>query len=96
MLKPGGYLEITDPDPMRSKGQVGVEKFDTITCGHNGELIKVPANCPAHEMPFALCWSCRRHICLKCDAEMAKTLKCVVLEKRLEEIEARDRLANSR
>jgi len=92
MHKPGGYLEIFDPDPAKGLGQQGMVKMDTVTCGHRGEIVQVPPNCPAHEMPYAQCWSCRRFICLRCDDEMHKTLKCVVIEKRMEAIEARERL----
>jgi len=82
-----GYLEVTDPD----KGREHVQKFATITCGHRGELVRVPPNCKPEAMPYALCWGCRRNICLKCDAELNRTNKCVVIEQHLEEMEARER-----
>jgi hypothetical protein len=95
MFKPGGYLEINDPDPAKGLGQKAKQEYDTVTCGHNGEIVKVPANCPAHALPYAMCWGCRRYICLKCDAELSRTLKCDVIEKKLERMEARDRFRDS-
>lgn len=91
MLKPGGYLISTDPDPTKSQGQTAVVEKDTITCGHCNAVVIVPAMCAAHEMTYALCWGCRRNICLKCDAERARTLKCDVIEDKLERWEASDR-----
>jgi len=37
-------------------------------------------------MPYALCWGCRRHICLKCDAERIRTGKCDVIENKLDRL----------
>lgn len=91
MRNPGGFLEITDPDPHKGAGQVAKQEMDTITCGHRGEIVKVPANCPANAMPFVMCWGCRRFICLKCDAERARTLKCDVIENWLEREEDKAR-----
>lgn len=92
MLRPGGYLITTDPDPTKSQGQKATVEFDTITCGHCSRLVPVPALCKPEDMPFALCWGCRRHICRQCDAERARTLTCDVIENKLERMEARDRL----
>ncbi len=91
MLKPGGYFISTDPDPRKGTGQTAVVERDSITCGHCNCIVLVKPMCPAHEMPFALCWGCRRHICLKCDVERARTLKCDVIENKLERWEASDR-----
>lgn len=88
MRREGGYLITTDPDPTKSKGQKAVVEMSTITCGHNGELVKVPAMCKPEDMPYAICWGCRRFICLKCDAEMRRTMKCDVIENKLEREEA--------
>lgn len=79
-----GYLVTTDPDPTKSHGQQAVVEHSTITCGHCNAIVSVPANCPAHAMPYALCWGCRRNICAGCDAERARTLTCDVIEKKLE------------
>jgi hypothetical protein len=90
--QPHGYLVSNDPDPTKSKGQKAVEEFHTITCGHGGELVRVPAMCKPQDMPYALCWGCRRNICLKCADEMDRTGKCDVIENKLERIEAGNRM----
>lgn len=87
----GGYLAISDPDPTKSKGQKALSEFSTITCGHNGELVAVPAMCKPEAMPYELCWGCRRFICRKCAAEMHRTLKCDVIENKLEREEEKNR-----
>jgi hypothetical protein len=92
MLKPGGYLITCDPDPTKSRGQQAVVENDTTTCRHCGCLIKVPPLCKPQDMPYSLCWGCRGNICLKCDGEMARTMTCDNIEKKLERAEARDRL----
>lgn len=92
MLKEGGYLVTFDPDPHKSRGQKAKVEMSTITCGHNGELVLVPALCKPEDMPYELCWGCRRFICRKCAAEMARTLKCDVIENKLERAEASSRL----
>lgn len=86
-----GYLVTSDPDPTKSRGQQALVEQSTVTCGHCTKLVPVPANCPAHAMPYALCWGCRRNICLACDEERARTLTCDVIENKLERWEARDR-----
>lgn len=92
MLRPGGYFVSTDPDPTKSQGQTAVTEKDTITCGHCNGLVLVPAMCKPEDMPYALCWGCRRHICLACDEIRTRTLKCDVIENKLERWEASDRL----
>ena len=91
MLKPGGYFISTDPDPRKGTGQTAVVERDSVTCGHCNRIVLVKPMCQAHEMTYALCWGCRRNICLACDAERAKTLTCDVIEKKLERWEAADR-----
>lgn len=93
MLKPGGYLITTDPDPTKSKGQKAVVEQDSVTCGHCSRIVTVPAMCAPNDMPYALCWGCRRNICLKCDDERIRTMRCDVIEKKLERWEAGERLA---
>lgn len=95
MLREGGYLVTSDPDPTKSKGQKSVVEMSTITCGHGGELVAVRALCKPEDMPFEICWVCRRFICRKCAAEMHRTLKCDVIEKKLEREEASARLARA-
>lgn len=95
VFKAHGYLVTSDPDPTKSKGQQAVQEWDTITCGHNGELVRVPPLCKPEDMPYALCWGCRRNICLRCAVEMDRTMKCDVIEAKLERMEAADRLLRS-
>lgn len=91
MRNPGGYFISTDPDPRKGTGQTAVIERDSITCGHGGEIVLVPPLCKPEDMPYAICWTCRRFICLKCDAERVKTLTCDVIENKIERMEAKDR-----
>jgi hypothetical protein len=91
MLRPGGYFVSTDPDPTKSRGQSAVVESDSITCGHCNRIVLVPPMCKPQDMTYALCWGCRRHICLACDTERARTMTCDVIEKKLERWEANDR-----
>lgn len=99
MLKPGGYFISTDPDPRKGTGQTAVIEMDSVTCGHGGapgkplcgKIILVPPLCKPEDMPFEQCWGCRRYICRDCAAEMHRTLKCDVIENKIERIEAADR-----
>lgn len=72
-----GYAIITSPDGP-------AVEFDTFTCGHNNELVRVKVG-TVNEAP--VCLSCMRRICLKCQREANRTLKCVPFEKKLELIE---------
>jgi hypothetical protein len=85
MLRPGGYLITTDPDPTKSKGQKAVVECDTFTCGHCNSIVKVPPLCAANEMPGGQCYGCQRLICPKCVAIDG----CDVIENKLEREEAR-------
>jgi hypothetical protein len=87
-----GYLVTSDPDPTKSRGQQALDEKSTITCGHCGSLVPVPAMCKPEDMPYALCWGCRRNICLKCDDERVRTMRCDVIENKLERWEAADLL----
>jgi hypothetical protein len=88
--KPQGYLLVTDPDPTKSKGQRATAEFITQTCGHCGSLVRVDLSAP--EPPTELCYGCRRNICKSCVQERATTMRCDVIENKLERWEARDRL----
>lgn len=88
--RPQGYLVSTDPDPTKSKGQVAVQEYATLTCGHCGALVKVDLKAP--EPPTELCYGCQRNICPRCVALRASTMKCDVIESKLERWENRDRL----
>jgi hypothetical protein len=90
--QPHGYLVSTDPDPIKSKGQRAVVEQNTLTCGHCGSLVVVPAMCKPEDMPYDLCWGCRRNICAKCTGIRNQTLKCDVIENKLERMEASARL----
>lgn len=87
--KPQGYLLITDPDPTKSRSQQAVQEYITQTCGHCGALVTVDLR--AAEPPTELCYGCQRNICKKCVAERAQTMRCDVIENKLERWEARDR-----
>ena len=93
--QPHGYFVSSDPDPTKSKGQKAVVEMNSVTCGHCGSLNLVRAMCPPEEIPYTQCYGCRRNICLKCAAEMDRTLKCDVIEKKLERWEAGERLLRS-
>lgn len=86
--QPHGYLVSSDPDPTKSKGQQAVVEHSTVTCGHCGSLVQVPAMCKPEDMPYALCWGCRRNICLKCDDERIRTMRCDTIDQKLERWEA--------
>lgn len=88
--RPQGFLEITDPDPTKSKGQKAKQEFATITCGHLGELVCVDLSAP--EPPTERCRGCGRNICKPCAAEMYRTGKCVTIERNLERWEAGESL----
>lgn len=92
MRNPGGYFISTDPDPRKGTGQTAVVERDSITCGHGGEIVLVPPMCKPEDMPYETCWGCRRFICRNCGAEMHRTMKCDVIENKLERWEASDRL----
>jgi hypothetical protein len=77
MLRPQGYAITTEP------GKPDVEE-DTITCGHCNGISFVPAGC----QPADTCRMCMRYICEAC----VKLARCDPFEKKLERIEARDRL----
>jgi hypothetical protein len=88
-FKPQGYLLTTDPDPTKSKGQQAIIERATISCGHCNCLVVIDLKAP--EPPTELCYGCQRNICRKCIAERATTLKCDVIEKKLERWESKQR-----
>lgn len=87
--QPQGYLVISDPDPTKSKGQQAVTEYATISCGHCNCLVMVDLKAP--EPPTELCHGCSRNICMACVRERRNTMKCDVIERKLERWEARDR-----
>jgi hypothetical protein len=88
---PQGYFVSSDPDPAKGMGQQAVVEKSSVTCGHCCRIVLVPPMCKPEDTPYALCWGCRRNICLACDEERARTLTCDVIEKKLERWEAKDR-----
>ena len=72
-----GHIERTD-----QYGNVLVE--DTLTCAHCNRLYPKPK--PSDQ--FGFCHMCFKPVCLKC----GKLDRCDPFEKKLERMEARDRL----
>lgn len=80
MRNPGGYATIVNPDGH-------VEETDTFTCTHCNQVVFVkPATDPTEMGGF--CLSCMRHICGPC----ADLGRCTPFEKKIEQMEARERL----
>lgn len=77
-----GYATISHPD-----GQV--KEIDTFTCCHCNEVVFVRERCDPIELG-GFCTLCMKHTCPKCS-----TQSCTPFEKRLEEMERRDRLLRS-
>ena len=77
MLRPQGWACATGPDQH-------VER-DTITCAHCNaiQVVEPPPAVPKS----GFCRLCMKHICSRCIDKA-----CLPFEKRLERIEARDRL----
>lgn len=80
MLKALGYGAIS------RDGQV-VEEFDTFTCAHGNEIVRVAPGMAA-QAPF--CRSCMKHICLKCQG-LARVHGCVPTELMIMNMERRRR-----
>lgn len=91
MLRPQGYVSV-----------VGFSQIehDTITCGHCNQIVLVKPgsastvyvlpqmDAPPKEEPGAMCRQCMRPVCLTCHAHG----RCLPLELRIEQMEARGRL----
>lgn len=76
-----GYAVITDPT-------APVVERDTFTCGHCCRVVIVdPGRDPSTYGGW--CGGCTALICPRCEAEKVRTLKCVPLEARLAQQEAR-------
>lgn len=76
-----GTILITDPD-------APVVECDTFTCGHCCQIVAVdPRQDPTTYGGW--CGGCGKLICPRCEAEKVRTLKCVPLEARLAQAEAR-------
>lgn len=80
MLRPQGYGVTTDP-------VAGITEEDTYTCGHCNAVVFVKAKCAALEAPCP-CRMCMRFCCPGCLARGG----CDPFEKKMERLEARDRM----
>lgn len=91
-----GYLVVTDPHaPLRER--------DTLACRHCQRVIEVKPGTAAtvylipdargayHEESGAFCRNCMGPVCLPCDVDG----RCLPFERRLEQMEARDRLVRA-
>ena len=87
MRNPGGYGVIIDPDK-------GLTEFDTITCNHCQRIVHVGAGQDPSTIG-GFCLICMKHICEYCQGRMAQGFGCVPWEKKMEQIEARDRARKS-
>lgn len=94
MRRPGGYVQVINPepgilrldDPLARVEQTsqGVIEFDTFTCGHCGGVRHVKAK-ERPEDTGGLCKQCMKLICPHC----LETGRCDPLEKKLERAERR-------
>lgn len=82
-LKPQGYACISDPEE-------GVRECDTMTCAHCNRVTHIKPTMRPEDMG-GFCRMCMKPICVKCTDEGS----CTPFEKRLEEIEERDRIRRS-
>jgi hypothetical protein len=73
-----GFVEISGPN--------GVEEYETFTCGHGGEIVKVPHKAPPEQLG-GICKVCMSMVCAKC----LETGKCDPLEEKMKRIEDRAR-----
>lgn len=87
MRNPGGYGIIIDP-------VFGVSEFDTITCSHCQTIVRVDAGHDPADIG-AFCTICAKHICGPCHESMSRGNGCIPWEKKMEQIEARDRARKS-
>lgn len=78
MRNPGGYALIVGPE--------GVVEMDTFTCGHKNHVVHVPPGIDV-DLISAICFVCRKRICMSCERERQRTLRCLTFEKRLEIME---------
>ena len=81
MLRPGGYLHSFG-------GDLPEQENDTFTCKHCNRVVIVKLRCDPADMG-GRCFNCDGLICPRCVGK-----GCTPFEKRLEQIERRDRLYN--
>jgi len=77
--------------PVQHKGYVrsGRIECDVMGCSHCSASIVIPPN---QTTRLDRCGACDRTICARCAEEMARSLKCVTWEARLERLESRGRM----
>ena len=83
MLKPGGYAFSFDVIGVR-------QEADTFTCHHCNTIVVVKPKCDPCDLG-GMCRICEKMICPSC----VDIGKCDPFEKKLERIEARDRILRS-
>ena len=72
-------------------GPHGVHEITTLTCGHCNRVFPVAASAgPTQCDPGGFCRVCMHVICSACCGQTCRTI-----ERRLEEMEARDRVARA-
>jgi hypothetical protein len=97
MRNPGGYAIITSPDSQTvnfdrrrcENVSAGTYETDTFTCCHCNRVIHVKPRTPMDEFG-SMCRNCMKMVCPKCAAGA-----CVPFEKKLEQMEHRDRMLRS-
>lgn len=82
MLKPGGYAFSFDERGVR-------QECDTFTCAHCNRVVHVYPHCKPDDLG-GQCRLCDKPVCPKC-----VDLGCTPFEKKLEQVEARDRALRS-
>ena len=97
MRNPGGYALIVSPeaaqvtfDGLRCEEiQSGIIERDTFTCCHCNRIIHVKPMANMDEFG-SMCRNCMKMVCPACADG-----SCVPFEKKLEEVEARERILKS-
>jgi hypothetical protein len=82
VFKAGGYAFSFDAGGVR-------QESDTFTCFHCNHVVIVKPNCNLDDLG-GMCRNCMKMICSSC-----LDLGCTPFEKKLEQIEARDRTLRS-
>ncbi len=98
MRNPGGYGVLSSPVPSKvqfePRGDVehvsaGIFETDTFSCFHCSRVVRVKPKMDPADMG-GLCKLCMKHICKHCVGKA-----CVPFEKKLERMEARERVLRS-
>jgi hypothetical protein len=67
-----------------------VEETDAYTCGHHNGIVLAPKHPKPGDDMGGFCHRCMQNICGPCADEMARTLKCIPFEKRLDRMESKE------